>query len=133
MGGLCSDLGAKSVEDEKSCQAVSDMVEKIEVKTFFLKYDLHWYFPKGCYTTPLDGGIHFNPSPDGDRQPMARQICTPGNQTQSCILPLLLSFTYTITKVRFHLSLPNKVQQLVITKITKISNVEIPGILIACL
>ena len=82
LGGLCSDLGAKSVEDEKSCQAVSDLVEKIEVKTFFLKYDLHWYFPKGCYTTPLDGGIHFNPNPDGDRQPMARQICTPGNQTQ---------------------------------------------------
>ena len=48
-------------------------------------------------------------------------------------LPFHFSFTYTITTVRFHLCLPNKVQQLVITKITKISNVEIPGILIACL
>ena len=92
LGGLCSDLGAKPVEDEKSCQAVSDMVEKIEVKTFFLNYDLHWYFPKGCYTTPLDGGIHFNPNPDGDRQPMARQICTPGNQTQ------WLNFTIAYTR-----------------------------------
>ena len=90
LGGLCSDLGAKSVEDEKSCQAVADKIEKIEVKTFFLKYDLHWYFPKGCYTTPLDGGIHFNPSPDGDRQPMARQICTPGNQTQWFIFTVAL-------------------------------------------
>ena len=92
MGGLCSDLGAKPVEDEISCQAVSDLVEKIDVKTFFLKYDLHWYFPKGCYTTPLDGGIHFNPNPDGDRQPMARQICTPGNQTQ------WLNFTIAYTR-----------------------------------
>ena len=75
LDGLCSDLGAKLVEDEKSCQAVADKVEKIEVKTFFLKYDLYWYFPKGCYTTPLDGGIHFNPSPDNDRHPIARQIC----------------------------------------------------------
>ena len=81
LGGLCSDSNDQSLHDEDSCRkALAQMKQHDELEgfqTFYRKED-NYLFPKGCYTTPLDGGIHFNSNPVGDRLPMARQICSSG-------------------------------------------------------
>ena len=82
MGGLCSDSNAQPLDNEDSCRKALAQMKQHDnpegIQTFYRKED-NYFFPKGCYTTPLDGGIHFNSNPDGDRHPMARQICTSGH------------------------------------------------------
>ena len=83
LGGLCSDSNAEHLDNEYSCRkALAQMKQHDDpegFQTFYRKED-NYFFPKGCYTTPLDGGIHFNSNRDGDRHPMARQICTSGHK-----------------------------------------------------
>ena len=83
LGELCSDSNAQPLNDEDSCRKSLAQIKRHDdpegFQTFYRKED-NYFFPKGCYTTPLDGGIHFNRNPDGDRHPMARQICTSGHK-----------------------------------------------------
>ena len=84
LDGLCSDAKAQPLHDEDSChKALAQIKQHDETEGFqtFYRKENTYFFPKGCYTTPLDGGVHFNSDPDGDRHPMARQICTSGPPT----------------------------------------------------
>ena len=97
LGGLCSDSTAQPLYDEGSCRTALAQIKQHDITEGFQKFyrkENTYFFPKGCYTTPLDVGVHFNSDLDGDRHPMARQICTSGHQTIFIVSKQLLNILF---------------------------------------